>query len=216
MKRIELKLYGHTALLGRAALSQTVALQANNGRDSADNAFLPSHANINQLPSAVDGTGLMAATRIATPFGPRRVDELSAGDLVLNADGQEARVCHVLTAPAPRDAYMVRAPYYGLDQDAFVGPNQQIVVTSDIAEYLFGEETVMVPVWALSDSRKVLHAETRSTDLLYQVQLDSAAPIKIGNCAMAALHKDGVTKGRALTTDEARCFATEHRLGFRN
>lgn len=215
MKHVELTLNGKAALLGYVTVAKVTALQAN-GRDSADSDFQASHANVNLQPSAADGTGLMAATRVATPNGPRRVDELAPGDVVLNADGQQATVRHVLTAPAPRTAYMVRAPYYGLDQDAMIGPNQQIVVTSDIAEYLFGEETVMVPVWALSDSRKVLHAETRSKDLLYQVQLDTAAPLKIGNCAMAALYKDGLTEGRALSDEEARCFATEHRLGFRN
>ena len=90
------------------------------------------------------------------------------------------------------------------------------MVTSDIAEYLFGEETVMVPVWSLNDGCRVGHFETRSTDRMYQVQLDTPEPLAIGRCAVSALYKDGATKGRVLSDEEARCFATEHRTGFRN
>lgn len=189
---------------------------AANGFDVSNGNDAPFHVNTNDLPAAIEGAGILGDTRVATPTGPCRVDELSAGDLVLDANGNPATIKHVLKASAPRDAFFLRAPYFGLDHDAVMGPNQHIVVTSDVADYLFGEETVMVPVWALCDARKVQHFETRSTDMLYQLQLDSAAPVKLGKCAIAALHKHGATEGRVLSDGEARCFATEYQIGFRN
>ncbi|RLJ41349.1 Hint domain-containing protein [Litoreibacter meonggei] len=215
MKHVTLTINGQDALLGHVEMSQTLALRAN-GRVANDGQIHPSFSNINDLPEAPVNTGMMADTRVATPSGPRRIDELSAGDLVLDTQGREAKINHVLTTDAPRNSFLMRAPYFGLDQDLVVAPEQKIVVTSDIAEYLFGEETVIMPVWALNDGRKVGHFETRSSDLMYQLQLDTPEPLAIGRCAVSALYKDGATEGRVLSDEEARCFATEHRVGFQN
>lgn len=215
MKYVALTLNGQTALIGQQALETRKQLAANGFAVSNGN-HAPFHENINDLPAAVEGAGVMGDTRVATPDGPRRIDELAAGDLVIDATGATTKIKHVLKASAPRDAFFLRAPYFGLDQDAVMGPNQHIVVTSDIAEYLFGEETVLVPVWALCDSRKVQHFETRRSDLMYQLQLDSPAPVKLGKCAISALYKHGATEGRVLSTEEARCFQAEYRVGFQN
>ncbi|EPX77442.1 Hint domain-containing protein [Litoreibacter arenae] len=215
MKHVALTIDGREALLGHVEKFQTMALRAN-GRVANDDDILPSFANIDDLPEAPANTGMMADTRVATPNGPRRIDELSAGDHVLDAEGRTATVRHVLTTDAPRNAFMLRAPYFGLDHDIVAAPDQRIVVTSDIAEYLFGEETVIMPVWALSDGRRVGHYETRKSDRMYQLQLDTPAPLAIGRCAVSALYKDGATQGRVLSDEEARCFATEHRSGYHN
>lgn len=215
MKNIALTIDGQNALLGRDEVTETVALRAN-GPAAKSTSLRPSISNINDVPEAPANTGMIASTRVATPAGPRRIDELSAGDLVLDAQGRTAKVRHVLKTDAPRNAFLLRAPYFGLDQDVVLAPEQKIVVTSDTAEYLFGEETVIVPVWSLSDGRKVGHFETRSSDKMYQLQLDTPAPMAIGRCAVSALYKDGATEGRVLTDEEARCFATEYRSGFSN
>lgn len=215
MKHVALTVLGHTALIGQQPLAANGKMTADGFRASNGN-HAPAHSNTNDLPAAIAGAGLLGDTKLATPNGACRIDELSAGDVVLNAQGGTSTIKHILKASAPRDAYFVRAPFFGLDHDAVMGPNQHIVVTSDAAEYLFGSETVLVPVWALCDARKVQHFETRATDTVYQLQLDTAAPIRLGKCAIAALYKHGVTKGRVLTQDEARCFAAEHRSGFAN
>lgn len=215
MKHVALTLNGQTALVGHQAMEARQQMAAN-GFDVSNGNHAPLHSNTNDLPEAVQGAGLLGDTRIATPNGPCRIDEMSTGDLVIDADGTTVTIKHVLTAPAPRGAFFLRAPYFGLDHDVVMGPNQHIVITSDVADYLFGEETVMVPVWALCDARKVQHFETRSSDKLYQLQLDNAAPVKLGKCAIAALHKHGATQGRVLSDEEARCFRSEHLIGFHN
>ncbi|SFR34549.1 Hint domain-containing protein [Litoreibacter janthinus] len=206
---------GRKALIGQEEQVEIVALRAN-GPAARTTDRDPVFSNINDLPEAPANTGMMASTRVATPSGPRRIDELSIGDVVLDAMGREAKVRHVLQTDAPRNAFLLRAPYFGLDHDVVLAPEQKIVVTSDTAEYLFGEETVIVPVWSLNDGRKVGHFETRSSDKMYQLQLDTPAPMAIGRCAVSALYKDGATQGRVLSDEEARCFATEHRSGFSN
>lgn len=215
MKYINVEFEGQTAVLGRSALSTEIAQQVN-GRVANDAGTSFGYTNINDVPEAPANTGMLASTRVATPHGPRRIDELSSGDTVLDASGHEAQVRHVLTTDAPRNSFLVRAPYFGLDQDVVLAPDQKIVVTSDIAEYLFGEETIIVPIWALNDGLKVGHFETLSSDRMYQLQLDTPAPLAIGRCAVSALYKNGATEGRVLSQVEARCFATEYRVGFQN
>jgi hypothetical protein len=215
MMSISLKINGQSALLGREELSETIALQAN-GRTVYDSGLETAFSNINEIPQAPANTGMLGGTRVATTNGPRRIDELSAGDLVLNVQGHTAQVRHVLSTEAPSKSFLVRAPYFGLDHDVVFAPDQKIVFTSDIAEYLFGEETIIVPVWALNDARKVGHFETRGSDRMYQLQLDTPEPVAVGRCAVSALYKDGSTMGRVLTDEEARCFATEYRTGYHN
>lgn len=215
MRTVTLTINGQIAQLGQLSMSNTQRLWADGLAANTDD-FNNSTSNAPETPSAPEGTGLLASTRIATPHGPRRIDEIAVGDIVLDTHGTEATVRHVLRAPTPRDAFFLRAPYFGLDQDTVLAPHQKMVVTSDIAEYLFGDDTVIVPVWALNDGRKVVHHETRSSDLMYQLQLDTSATLAIGDCAISALHKENTTKGRVLSEAEARCFAAEHFTGFRN
>ncbi|WP_298259126.1 Hint domain-containing protein [uncultured Litoreibacter sp.] len=215
MKHISFEIGGQTALLGQDEMSETIALQAN-GRDAYDAGVKTAFSNINEVPQAPANTGMMASTRITTPDGVRRIDELSIGDVVMDAQGRQAQVRHVLSTNAPRNSFLIRAPYFGLTHDVVFAPDQKIVVTSDIAEYLFGEETVIVPVWALNDGRKVGHYETRSSDRMYQLQLDTPEAVAVGRCAVSALYKDGATQGRVLSVEEARCFAGEYRTGFAN
>ncbi|MEP3347093.1 MAG: Hint domain-containing protein [Litoreibacter sp.] len=215
MKQISVKIDGQMAMLGRKESSKEVAMLAN-GRNAYEAGTQTAFSNVNDLPEAPANTGMMAETRVGTPDGPRRIDELHAGDVVFDAQGGEARVKNVLTTDAPRNSYILRAPYFGLNQDVVLAPEQKIVITTDIAEYLFGEETVIVPVWALNDGRKVGHFETRSSDRMYQLQLDTPEALSVGRCAISALHKDGATEGRVLSNEEARCFATEYHSGFQN
>ena len=172
-------------------------------------------ANINALPQLPPNTGCCGSTRITTPEGAVRIDELQPGQL-LGHGTNRCKVGSVLSGPAPRDCYLLRAPYFGTDHDVILAPDQTLVFRSMIAEYMFGSETVMVPIWALADGRKVQHFETRKDTKMYQLQLDSPAPLQVGNCRVSALLKPNTTEGRLLTTQEARSFAAEYRNGFSN
>ncbi|MDA8747650.1 Hint domain-containing protein [Litoreibacter sp.] len=213
--QITVQANGYLGFLGRVSVKSEMLAQIN-GRDSADGGFEPATDNINAAPVAQAQTGLLGTTRVATPNGPVAVQELVSGDLVLDAHGNSVAVSHVLKTPAAKTAICIRAPYFGLNQDLIIGADHRIAVTSDIAEYLFGEETVLVPVWAVKDGRKAQHWETAPGTHFYQIQLETLAVIKVGNCSLESMPKSGRTVGKILSEEEARCFACEHKTGYQN
>lgn len=204
---------GKAVFLGKSVLA---AQRLNRVNDriytTGEDPFAPS--NVNDLPQARDKTGLAGHTRIATPSGPVMLEELSPGDLVTSADGTPVALRHILKTPATKTAICIRAPYYGLDQDLLVGPDHRIAVTSDLMEYLFGVETALVPVWALKDGLRAQKWDLPPRTHLYQVQLATEAALKIGRCALESMPKSGLSLGKILTQDEARCFVAEHRSGY--
>ena len=219
MKQITVQAFGRLGFLGHLDAQFTSAVQVNaagNSHGDTGGTFIPGAANINDLPRPRQETGLLGTTRVDTPTGQKAVQDLAPGDLVLDTNGREARVVHVIRAPATRNAICLRAPYFGLNQDLVIGTDHRIAVTSDAAEYLFGAETILVPGWAIKDGRRALHWDMAPRSALYQIQLDRAAALKVGNCAVESMPKTGQAIGKPLTDDEARCFAAEHRSGYQN
>lgn len=176
----------------------------------------PDIANDNLQPLAKLDTGMLAQTRIQTPNGPTAIFDLKIGAAILDPFGKQATIRSILIAPTTRKALRLRAPYFGLDQDLIVGTNHLVTMTSDAAEYLFGEETVSVPAWALRDNRRVLHHELSSQDRLRQLQLDRPTDITIGKCAVGSYEKLATPVAKILNDSEARSFAAEYRTGFFN
>lgn len=168
------------------------------------------HANGNSQPLAPAQTGLLTTTRIQTPKGPLAISDLRVGTLVCDTAGRTAQVRGILNSPQTRQSLRLRAPYFGLDQDLIVGNNHLVTLASEAAEYLFGEEIVTLPVWALRDNRRVLHHELGPKDKLVQVQLDLDTTLSVGRCAVSALPKAHAPVGRVLNEDESRSFAAAY------
>ncbi|WP_298295390.1 Hint domain-containing protein [uncultured Litoreibacter sp.] len=215
MKQITVQAYGQLAYLGRVSTQPELVLQAN-GRPSVGGGVLPGIGNINAAPQACAETGLLGTTRVATPDGPVELQELVPGDLVLDGNNVAVAVKHILKTPMTKTAICIRAPYFGLDQDLVIGADHRVAITSDTAEYLFGAETVLVPAWAIKDGRKAQHWELAPKAQLYQIQLETAATLKVGKCALESMPKSGQTVGKVLSVEEARCFAAEHKSGYQN
>jgi Hint domain len=117
---------------------------------------------------------LMSDTPVATPTGYRAVGGLCRGDLVLTADGHTVPVLHSVSRVVPAKGSFspvrLRAPYFGLKQDISVASTQRIVLSGSEVEYLFGRESVLVPVGHLVGGTSVLPlagaATVRYTQLL--------------------------------------------------
>lgn len=199
--------------LGQLDPACAKALQVNGSR-TAGGSLAVDAANTDAVPRAWSDTGLIGEARVWTPKGAIAVKHLAPGDTVLDAAGGTATVRHVLRSPKTRKAICLRAPYFGLDHDIVLGADHRIAVTSDVADYLFGAETVLVPAWVLKDGRRAQHWEMLPRTDLYQVQLDRPAALKIGTCAVESMPKSGQSVGKLLTEEQARCFAVEHRSGF--
>ena len=92
---------------------------------------------------------LSTQTPIETADGYRRAGELRRGDLVRSEEGDLVPVLGVVhrTVPARGSFAPVRvcAPYFGLQQDILIAPDQRLVLRGTEVEKLLGKDAVLVP-----------------------------------------------------------------------
>ena len=92
---------------------------------------------------------LLPQTPIATPWGYHEVATLERGDTVSTHSSGVVPVVHRLSRTVPaRGSFRpvrIRAPYFGLQQDIIVSPEQRLLIDGPEVEYLFGQEAVLVP-----------------------------------------------------------------------
>lgn len=174
-------------------------------------------ANVDASPDAEADIGLLGPTRVTTPNGPVRIDELKTGQLVIDHLGNTTKVRSVSISAPTKHAVILRAPYFGLDHDLTLGNNHRILMQSEMAEALFGEESVLMPAWALKDGKRVKFTELTKRERLYEVKLESGNALRVGNCAVASKPRIGASPiALPLSDSEARCFSTSYRNGFHN
>ncbi len=92
---------------------------------------------------------LLDNTPMATPWGYMPVGDLQRGDTVSTRSSGAVPVVHRVSRTVPaRGSFRpvrVRAPYFGLQQDIIVSPEQRLLIDGPEVEYLFGQEAVLVP-----------------------------------------------------------------------
>lgn len=92
---------------------------------------------------------LLPDTPLATPRGFRPAGQLRRGDTVLTRNDGTVPVLHPVRRTVPaRGSYRpirLRAPYFGLQKDIIVAPDQRLLIDGPEVEYLFGQESVLVP-----------------------------------------------------------------------
>lgn len=95
------------------------------------------------------GPTLSPMTPVATPWGYRNVSTLKRGDTVYTAEGEVVPVLQAVTRTVPaRGSFApirMRAPYFGLQDDIVVAPEQHVVIDGPEVEYLFSCEKVLTP-----------------------------------------------------------------------
>lgn len=105
----------------------------------------------------------VAGTRIATPEGMRRVEELKPGDLVLTQDqgAQPLRWVGRRMVPAEGNFAPIRfaAGAYGAARELLLSPLHRVLVRDPVAELLFGEAEVLVAAKDLVDGTRVVVRE---------------------------------------------------------
>ena len=86
---------------------------------------------------------------LCTPYGYRPLNRIARGDILRLADGGNEPVLRVLRRTVPACGMLrpvrLRAPYFGLQQDIVVAPEQRLVIGGSDVEYLFDQEFVLVP-----------------------------------------------------------------------
>lgn len=92
---------------------------------------------------------LHPATPLATPWGYKPARQLGRGDTVMTHGGDVVPVLHNVARTVPaRGSFApvrLRAPYFGLQQDIIVNPDQRLMIDGPEVEYLFNQEAVLVP-----------------------------------------------------------------------
>lgn len=113
----------------------------------------------------------LAGTMIETPSGPRRIDDLRAGDLVLTLDSGPRPVRWIGRSRV--DGRGALAPIriaqgaLGNRQDLFVSPNHRILLQMAAAELNFGFHEVLVPAKFLVNGTTLRPSPRRQADYLH-------------------------------------------------
>ena len=104
---------------------------------------------------------------VETACGYRRAGDVKRGDLVLTEMANLVPVLYALRRTVPaRGSFApvrLRAPYFGLQQDIVVAPDQRLVIRGSEVEYLFGREAVLVPARHLVNGTAALHEHALDT-----------------------------------------------------
>jgi hypothetical protein len=130
---------------------------------AAFSAFSPAHADDNgpRLSSLGEMIGFVAGTRIATPMGYVAAERLSAGDLVLSADGRHVRIAsveitHVETVTADTAPVCFAVGSMDNMRALRVGQGHRLRIAGWRAELMFEAEAVLAPATAFVNGETIV------------------------------------------------------------
>lgn len=122
-----------------------------------------------------------AGTRIATPAGPVRVEDLAWRQQVLTADGRSARVLAVIAEPAPPGssarhmAVRIAAGAFGPGLpacDLRLSQQHRVAVSGPGLELMFGLSAALVPAAALVDFHHIGFEPPQQVPVYYHLLCD--------------------------------------------
>ncbi|QUJ76267.1 Hint domain-containing protein [Sulfitobacter albidus] len=131
-------------------------------------------------------------TPIATPWGYKNVGALRRGDTVYAADGSVVPVLqNVATTVPARGSFApirFRAPYFGLQHDILIAPEQHIVIDGPEVDYLFACEKVLTPARHLVNGFAALNEPWGHTVRYCQLILPQHEPILAAGAPLESLY----------------------------
>ncbi|MCU0909739.1 MAG: Hint domain-containing protein [Rhodobacteraceae bacterium] len=117
---------------------------------------------------------------------------LQPGQWVLTRDAGPVRLRSLRRMDMPsrgsHAAVVLRAPFHARDRDLLVSADQLVAVGGLEAEYLFGEEEVLVSAGALVDGRSVLADNRRATTQGISLDLGQLHLIDVQGCILMTAH----------------------------
>lgn len=131
-------------------------------------------------------------TLIDTPIGAMPIENLLRGDLVTTQDNGAQPIRWICERIVPTRGLFqplrLRAPFFGLTQDALVAPEQRLVFEGTEIEYMFGVESVLVEARHLVNNVNVIREPARHDSIhLYQLLFDNHEIITAAGCQMESL-----------------------------
>ncbi len=128
-------------------------------------------------------------TPLATPEGMVPAGSLRKGDLVLTADAGPCPIRAINHDTMPGQGSFapvrLRAPFFGARVDLLVSGSQQILLTGDDVEYLFGTDRVLAEARALVDGSRAARAPRPAALPWLAFDIGAEALLLSGNCALA-------------------------------
>lgn len=171
---------------GRGVLAPEATMLADlcTGRAQRHAALLWFGVTAAALPVAQPWVGLK--TVIPTAQGPMLAEDLRTGDPVLTANGPVPLLSarrHTVPARGSYQPVLLRAPWYGRS-DLLVSGEQLVQVEGPEAEYLFGEEQVLVPAGLLVDGQSALAEGRRAVVTGVTLDLGGAELVEVQGCML--------------------------------
>ncbi len=135
---------------------------------------------------------LSRSAPVETDEGYVRAGNLKRGDLVRTEQTGLVPVLHTVKRTVPaRGSFApirLRAPYFGLQQDIIVAPDQRLVIRGSEVEYLFGREAVLVPARHLVNGTVALPQQFSQTITYTQVILPKHEAMMLAGASAESLY----------------------------
>jgi len=142
------------------------------------------------------------ATPVETPRGPVAAGTLRPGDRVMTRDQGAVPLVGVTRLSVPSRGSLapvrLRAPYYGRRMDILVSPDQPVWVSGPQAEYLFGDEEVLVLARHLVDGQMAVADSRRAMAMGVVLDLGSPELVLADGCVLAMAGAAGLPPLRRL------------------
>ena len=135
---------------------------------------------------------LTSRVPLATPNGQVETARLHRGDLVMTDTGDCVPILRKVSRTVPaRGSFRpvrLRAPYFGLQRDIVVAPQQRLVIGGSQVEYMFGREAVLVPARHLVNGVSALYASGPELVTYHHLLLPGHEAILAAGCAIESLY----------------------------
>lgn len=136
--------------------------------------------------------GLTGSVPVVTPRGNVYADRLRRGDLINSAEGSQIPVLQTVRRTVPaRGSFrpvLIRAPYFGLERDIVVAPQQRLVIGGSEVEYMFGKEAVLVPARHLVNGVSTRFADCPDLVTYHHLLLPGHEAILAAGCPVESLY----------------------------
>lgn len=153
-------------------------------------------------------SGVVGGTPLETQDGPKFVERLRLGDMVMTSTGEAKPVRWIIRREVPAMGHFrpvrLRAPYFGLTRDILAAPDHRVMVAGAEAEYLFNETSVLVQIQHLIDSVSVRRENNLAATLwYYHVLLDRHECLKYAGLWGESLFVGAIGRSREMIATTA-------------
>ncbi|MEL7256815.1 MAG: Hint domain-containing protein [Pseudomonadota bacterium] len=185
--------------VARAQLKDPVGLL----EEDLDTAFASGHASklqedvlfvavSNQIEPVGPMPTLTSHVPIQTSRGEVPASDIRRGDMVITEAGDTVPVLQVVRRTVPaRGTFRpirLRAPYFNLQRDIVVAPQQRLVMRGSQVEYMFGSEAVLVPARHLVNDSSAFVANGPNTVTYHHLLLPGHQAVLASGCPLESLY----------------------------